>query len=599
MVNGWYFSPSNGGQTSGLNDSGVSYFEADPIRSIAKETLQDSIDARYAGEGNVIVKFSLLNVSLNKIPDYKNLYKSFEMGAKRWHHHEDTRSFFENGLKILRNGYIPVLAIQDYQTTGLSKVGDRTTGGWYTLVSASGVTEKSSADGGSFGIGKNAPFAASALRTVLYSTKNRENQIGFQGVARIPTILNEEKEDTQGIGYYYNLSTFCPVKNKEEIIDLFQRDSYGTGKFIIGFNDELDWEKRLIEEIVSSYLIAIHREGLEVHVNGFIINKSSLPKVIDMIKKFNPNSLALQYYEVLHSSMSKEFKKKFETDEKTKEAVTLQLLAKDGFKKRVGLHRSTGMKVFDKGHFHTPIDFSGVCIIEGVRLNAILRETEPPTHDKWDPKRYKKDKKYAEKLISEINKWINKCTKELLNSSTQKRIEIKGIEEILPDLGEGKATTIELKKDALKDKVRKVSKKKKQIRRREGALLPSSSGGNAKKSKNDREGKSKEDPKLSQKKSKQKAIISKINVFCTKPKEQIYSIMFSPKTSGEVMFEVKAVGENGKVTSVDILSAQLGDNKIPVTENVIGPMNISVESEEYLEIKIDNINRLALEVNLI
>lgn len=284
MTYKWYFAPSYGGQTSGLNDSGVSYFASDPIRSVAKETLQDSMDALHSGEKKTIVKFNTFHVTHDEIPDYKNLKDAFKKGVERWNHHNDTKKFFEHGLKMLNQDKIPVLAIQDYNTTGLSKVGNNKTGGWYTLVSSSGVTEKKSTDGGSYGIGKNAPFAASAIRTVLYCTKNRDEEIGFQGVAKIPTITNDNNEDTQGIGYYYNPLDRQPVKEHENILKTYQRTEYGTDKFILGFNDGKDWKERLIDEVINSYLIAIYKETLEVHINEFPINKSTLPEAIEIIK---------------------------------------------------------------------------------------------------------------------------------------------------------------------------------------------------------------------------------------------------------------------------------------------------------------------------
>src|SRR5690625_6093675 len=165
----WYFAPSNGGQTSGLNDSGVSYFASDPVRSITKETLQDSIDALHPSHNKIIVKFDMFEITKYKIPGYNDLLKSFNNGFKHWKHHVETKRFFKEGLDYLQKEKIPVLSIKDYQTIGLSKVGNKKTGGWYTLILSSGVTEKSSTEGGSYGIGKNAPFRSEEHTSELQS----------------------------------------------------------------------------------------------------------------------------------------------------------------------------------------------------------------------------------------------------------------------------------------------------------------------------------------------------------------------------------------------------------------------------------------------
>lgn len=594
MMYKWYFPPLNGGQSSGLNDSGVSYFASDPIRSVAKETIQDSIDAAHPDYDKVIVKFKTFYVSHNEIPDYQNLRNAFKKGIERWNHHFETKEFFEKGLEMLNRKKVPILAIQDYQTTGLSKIGNSRTGGWYALISASGVTEKSPTDGGSYGIGKNAPFAASAIRTVFYCTKNMEGEIGFQGVAKIPTITNENDEDTQGIGYYFDPIELQPIKDKEKILPPYQREEYGTDKFVLGFNDNKNWKERLIDEVVSCYLLAIYRETLEVHVEDTIINKSTLPKIIDLIKQYNEDSLALQYYEVLTSSLTKDFSNFFETDINTKEKIILRLIVKDGFKKKVGLHRSTGMKIFDKGHFHVPFDFSGVLVVEGERLNSILRKMEPPTHDKWDPNLYKENEKYGKKLIKSINKWINDSVKSLLKNNTNKDFHIKGIEELLPDLIDEKPRTIKVNKNTRRDSIKNILSKKKRSKRKKSGLniYKDSTGIKNSSSKKQRTYNEKD----KQNNRSQKALVSKINVFCTDPKNNIYSVLFFPKIEGELSLEIRAIGENGKSVEVDIEHAQIAGSEIPIIGNIIGPFNLKKELKNNLQIKINSSTRLALEV---
>lgn len=591
----WYFAPSNGGQTSGLNDSGVSYFEADPIRSVAKETLQDSIDALHKNEKKTIIKFRTFNVSKSEVPNYEKLVQAFNNGIQRWNHHKATKSFFEKGLEMLNREEIPILAIQDYNTTGLPDVGNTRTGGWYTLILSAGVTEKAATDGGSYGIGKNAPFAASALRTVLYSTKNRDEQIGFQGIARIPTITNSDGEDTQGTGYYFNPHDQQPVMDNNDILQPYRRTEYGTDKFILGFNDEKEWEERLIDEVLSSYLLAIYRETLEVHVNDKVISKTSLPEMIKIVQQFNKESLALQYYEVLKHSGKPKIKE-FETFDGKKEIAKLWLLERDGFKKRVGLHRSTGMKIFDKGHFRTPIDFSGVFIVEGEKLNAVLREMEPPTHDKWIPNLYKEDTKYANKLLSDIYGWLNECANSLAKNNINDNFQIKGIEELLPDLSDESPKTIKLSKEALKDRVSNVSPKKKKKNRRSQPSIPSNSGIEGQVSGANRKGKPRENPQTPKEKGTRTARVSRINVFCTNPDAKEYAVLITPQTTGKISLQIKAIGENGRTTDVKIAKAQVKGKEVPIKKNIIGPFTLDSKDIENLTLTLDTTNRLALEV---
>src|SRR5690606_38400000 len=82
---------------------------------------------------------------------------------------------FEQACSTLRKPLISVFTVEDYGTTGL--VGPSVAGSpFHALVKGSGVSQKSSSDaGGSFGIGKNAAFAVSTLRTVFYSTRYRSD----------------------------------------------------------------------------------------------------------------------------------------------------------------------------------------------------------------------------------------------------------------------------------------------------------------------------------------------------------------------------------------------------------------------------------------
>ncbi len=47
---GWRFPPTNGGAGDGFNDSGIAHFKGSPISSLARETIQNSLDAEPLAE---------------------------------------------------------------------------------------------------------------------------------------------------------------------------------------------------------------------------------------------------------------------------------------------------------------------------------------------------------------------------------------------------------------------------------------------------------------------------------------------------------------------------------------------------------------------
>ena len=95
--------------------------------------------------------------------------------------------------------------ISDYNTKGLSgaKAEIREKSVWRALTHSNGVTQKDQGSGGSYGIGKNAPFACSSFRTIFYNSYAYDDQVrAFQGVARLVTHFDSNNESTQGVGFF-------------------------------------------------------------------------------------------------------------------------------------------------------------------------------------------------------------------------------------------------------------------------------------------------------------------------------------------------------------------------------------------------------------
>ncbi|WP_198422782.1 hypothetical protein, partial [Stenotrophomonas maltophilia] len=97
--------------------------------------------------------------------------------------------FFTRAAALVEQKTLPVLLVEDYGTTGLR--GPAVEGSpFHALVKSSGVSQKNVADaGGSFGIGKNAAFAISSLRTVFYSTRYTDDQGNDCHLAQGKSIL--------------------------------------------------------------------------------------------------------------------------------------------------------------------------------------------------------------------------------------------------------------------------------------------------------------------------------------------------------------------------------------------------------------------------
>src|SRR5262249_25494330 len=138
---------------------------------------------------------------------------------------------------------------------------------WYNLIRCSGSSSKWAGEGGSFGIGKNAPFAASNMRTVFYSTHNRDGDYAFQGVARLVTHQRSGEGVVQATGYLGGKDGLS-IRDKKKIPKPFPRTKQGTDVFILGYLGEDSWSKDLIYSVLENFWPAIHFGELEVQVGN-------------------------------------------------------------------------------------------------------------------------------------------------------------------------------------------------------------------------------------------------------------------------------------------------------------------------------------------
>ena len=163
----WFFPLNNGGQEYGYHDPGVETFKGNFDKYIARESLQNAIDAR-SGKKPVRVEITLLDFCTEDIPGPAELKQRMQACEAYWNDPK-AKAFFSGAKKLLQAKTIPILKISDFNTTGVTGSDKDKEGNWFNLVRSSGSSSKGGSAGGSFGIGKHAPFAASSLQTVLFS----------------------------------------------------------------------------------------------------------------------------------------------------------------------------------------------------------------------------------------------------------------------------------------------------------------------------------------------------------------------------------------------------------------------------------------------
>ena len=404
----WRFPSNNNGQLIGISESGVETFKGTPIKSLAREICQNSIDAVKDPDQPAKVEFRTFEMTPSEIPRFDQLQNAFHYARQFWGslNNKKASDFFKKAEDESRKKKIRCLRISDFNTTGLTGSDKDYGTPWSNLIKSSGASDKGGVSGGSFGIGKFAPFSCSLFRTVFYSTADKNGVEASQGVSRLTSFPENDSGDmTQGIGFYGKEKN-TPVRGQMFLDPDFKREKSDTGTdiYLIGFIAGAGWENIMAASVLDGFLYAIWKGGLVVDIDGTVISKDSLP---DMIKKykpyFGPREYADEYYRVL--TASKEDASDYEQDIEGLGAARLRLMIAPELSRRVAMVRGTGMKIFDKDRISSNISFAGVLYVEGVELNSILRQMENPEHTQWQPARAD-EPKYAEKVRKSLFSFI-------------------------------------------------------------------------------------------------------------------------------------------------------------------------------------------------
>lgn len=418
----WNFPSNNHGQIFGIADSGVETFNGTPIKSLAREICQNSIDANLRNGEPTHIVFHSFEIAPSDIPGFDDLEDAFSKSLKYWSKQQSTKakSFFQSALKLAKQPKITCLRISDTNTTGLLGSDEEYNSPWCNLTKSQGASDKSGSHGGSFGIGKFAPYACSIFRTVFYSTLDSEGVTAYQGVARLTSFKDKNGETTQGIGFY-GADKNAPVKQQISIDPSYSRKAgeSGTDIFVLGFNGGKDWKHDMVASVLDGFLYAVYTGELIVEVEDIVIRKETLPELIASHKEYF-SEYADEYYQVLTADEQKS--PIYTTDIGTMGKVTLRLMIQPDFHRRVAMVRRTGMKITDKGNINGLIPFAGVLYIEGEKLNEYLRTLENPQHTKWEIERAE-NRAEAKGVLSALTKFIKARLDELKNDDSEEALD--------------------------------------------------------------------------------------------------------------------------------------------------------------------------------
>lgn len=464
----WRFPKLDGGLEQGINDGGIATFKGSKLYTyLAREICQNSLDAKAEGEKTVIVEFNDLSLKKSDYPSLFALDAIFKDCRDYWKPRMEPKleRFLAEADKKLANDTIDFLVIRDFKTTGLSgaKAGRREKSKWRALTHSNGVTEKAKGSQGSYGIGKNAPFACSSFRTVFYNSYAQEDNVkAFQGVARLITHLQDGNE-TIGVGFYQNAETSMPIfeEDKCALRDLLNRTEYGTDVVIAGFKKLDSWKADIEKAVLSNFFVAIANGTLIIRIDNMEVNARNLKERIkyyaDQEQQNNDKEKNITTILELYNAFCEYDYKETGNIMENGDAI-LYIKKDDKYSKSIAEMRSIGMVVRTR-HNNIFTRYAAVVVVQPGKLNNLLKDIEPPAHDNWDPglieddvKAQEEAKKYRSKLIA----WVNRTITEKCRGEESDEMDLDGMSAYLPFDEDDKSLGTESKEDITPDGETKI-----------------------------------------------------------------------------------------------------------------------------------------------
>lgn len=446
---GWHHPHDEAEEWDGFNDSGIETFAGRPIENLAREIHQNSLDA-HDGHKPVKVSIKLNNIKTNEIPGIDELTQNFQ-ACYESSKNESRKAevFFEEALDALQRKSMPVLTISDFNTKGMK--GPATNGTpYYAFMKAKGQSKKESDAGGSYGIGKLAPYAVSKLRTIFISTvyEDENSESGYTQLTQGKSILMSHVDDSgvrRGTGFWGEKKRCHPIDGiSDKLPSWIQRaddgnelaSSKGSKLTILNFEASKHWEEKLAISVATNFFGAIFSGRLIVEISdSYYIDDTNITQILEdpeLIKVVESEGKD----EVLKFS---NFKNYLATLTNSSEVISeeselrefglseVKILVGENLPKKVCFLRN-GMFITDNldglKSFSNFKEFVAVFSCQNIEGNALLRAMEPPKHDGFEPDRLptEKERKKARRalraLAQRVRDMLNKHAKDPVSEVT-------------------------------------------------------------------------------------------------------------------------------------------------------------------------------------
>ena len=468
----WVFA-AGGGDSEGFNDAALDTFQGHGVQSLVREIIQNSADARSDYHEPTRVAFSIFTIPVSECPEISGLQPWLQRAwnADPFSDNEDDEvtlkrhDFYRDGLAALQDSSITVLAVHDFNTSGLTgptsyKEG-QDSGSWWALVRSTGRNKKANAGaGGSYGHGSKAPIAYSGVRTVFYYTEFDDNAglvQRFQGKSILESMAHPHASDqfTSNTGFFGLVEAEHNPQplNGHEIPPWAVQDrkkfhnGSGTSVFIPlpQFESEQDFWKQAQTAIVGNFAPAILDGEIVVQLGTETIAEAS--SIRQMFNGLDREQLDDDALDRLESAETVLFGSRHKDEWAGIGLVEYFYRKGDPLKtRRVGIARSLGMLITRKIERLGPTTqyggaepFDLFIWVRGDDGNQLLRSLENPEHNAFEFDRIKKVEKRREartRFLAMV-KAIKQLAQDLFGIKIDEQLPLPDLDFLLADFSSG------------------------------------------------------------------------------------------------------------------------------------------------------------------
>lgn len=449
---GWRCPVNDAGEGFGFNESGIEHFTGNPFSAIAREITQNTNDATEIRPA--FLQFKLIRVKKTEFPnrdEFLEILKHCSSAAKE--EGQKAITFFKNALNLIENDTIAFLVARDRNTTGIAGPCEKGTP-YHAFMKSTGTSRKNDpTSGGSFGIGKNAPFALSDLHTVFVLTRYKDNSGQIQQLAQGKSILishTAKKKDYTNNAYWGNKDNFQPLSYCNPGLPNWMTNPFGesesesttgTTVFVAGFRENAKWDKIITAYIIQNFFSAIRNQQLTIEVGAYVINEKTISDLFldDEIKKAisdypdQPTSFehSRYYFECMDADQTIH-----ETSQQLHLGKTnVGILLGDQFPRKVAFIRN-GMLITDNlpglKRFSGLKPFVSVVECKNKDGNILLKQMEPPRHDAFEPDRLIPTKtKIGRAALRQLSDFVKKHLKQYAGNPIESEVNLDELSDLL------------------------------------------------------------------------------------------------------------------------------------------------------------------------